>query len=829
MNSEIKDEISKNEMSMEIEKKKDKKRKKNKKQLLQSTSSQTSIKHNLPSNDIITKTLSTQINQFCPFEKSNDIIFVKNERYSIDNFSLYQNKFKSRYLKERIKEYNECYISSSSLVSKEKNSITNNILRPSLNNNNKIIKHTSTYLNTMQKSVILFNSKKYDDCYHYLISHNIIKDQREFAELLLVYNGYDKNSIGNFLSKNTYELNQDYIILKYFIEKINFTNVPILNSLRFLLSRVNLPSDSNLLLKIIEIFAEVFYSDNKHLDIYPDSNAIYLLCSVILAVNTMLVRKDITNIKVISKEEFASMNNSIRKDICDNIYNALACNNLNVIYDYNETFNRKLSVVSKIDKNKKQLEKNSTIVLDDISIEENEGESLIAMMKKGNQFIKYGSNNPSMHNKYIYLDVSEGKLIIKKTCFFLCNKTRAIYISDILDVYYGTNNSKFNDKYNIKPQHEQCCLSIETKKRIIDIKSAEVNQCMMWYKGIKYLIKKYNKKDTSINLQLLVTTEDKLVNIWKNTILPNWDTYREVLINHSNTNNDKINFCGLYKRNGIPKIFRRKMWDILIGNEMQISQMPFISEVCDNDLINKHINSLFCTISEINFDIIIQENIFKQNIKEILFSFLSMRKDIPYNKNIIYIIAVFVLNNGNDNNTKTFSEFCNFVHHKAKFLIHILLRDEGYLNNRISFFDEQIEKKLPKLHKHFANLEIETKLYFTIWNEYIFSKYFISKRNRMLSSNNNNIEILFKLFDLIISNGELIIFEISLSLLIILEKKLLNMTIENIMKILTVYPYEFISNDDLMLKISEIDISKEYNIMITKEQLSHETKMLLTN
>ena len=99
----------------------------------------------------------------------------------------------------------------------------------------------------------------------------------------------------------------------------------------------------------------------------------------------------------------------------------------------------------------------------------------------------------------------------------------------------------------------------------------------------------------------------------------------------------------------------------------------------------------------------------------------------------------------------------------------------------------------------------------------------------MLSSNNNNIEILFKLFDLIISNGELIIFEISLTLLIILEKKLLNMTIENIMKILTVYPYEFISNDDLMLKISEIDISKEYNIMITKEQLSHETKMLLTN
>ena len=44
-------------MSMEIEKKQDKKRKKNKKQLLQSTSSQTSIKHNLPSNDIITKTL----------------------------------------------------------------------------------------------------------------------------------------------------------------------------------------------------------------------------------------------------------------------------------------------------------------------------------------------------------------------------------------------------------------------------------------------------------------------------------------------------------------------------------------------------------------------------------------------------------------------------------------------------------------------------------------------------------------------------------------------------------------------------------------------------
>lgn len=827
MNSEIKDETSKNDMFMETEKTKNKKRKKFKKQLLQSTSSQTSIKHNLPSNDIISKTLTSQINQFCPFDKSNDIILPKNERYNIDNFSLYKNKFKSRYLKEKNKEYNDCHISNSSLVSKEKNSITNNILRPSLSNNNKIIKYTSAYLNAMQKSVILFNSKKYDDCYNYLISHNIIKDQREFAELLLIYKGYDKNSIGIFLSKNTYELNHDYIILKYFIEKINFTNIPVLNSLRFLLSRVNLPSDSNLLLKIIEIFAEVFYADNKHLDIYPDSTAIYLLCSVILAVNTMFTRKDITNIKVISKEEFASMNNSIRKDICDNIYNDLSRNNLNVIYDYNETFNRKLSVVSKIDKSNKQLEKNSTIVLDDISIEENEGELLITMMKKGNKFIKYGSNNPSMHNKYIYLDESERKLIIKETCFFLCKKIKTVHISDILDVYYGTNNSKFNEKYNIKPEHEQCCLSIETKKRIIDIKSEEVNQCMMWYKGVKFLIKKYNKKDTSINFQLMVTTEDKLVNIWKNTILPNWDTYREVLINH--TNNDEINFCLLYKRYGIPKMFRKKIWDILIGNEMQINQISFISEICDNDLINKHINSLYCKVSEINFDNIIQENIFKQNIKEILFSFLSMRKDIPYNKSIIYIIAVFVLNNGNDNNTKTFSEFCNFVHYKAKYIIRILLRDENFLSNRIVFFDEQIEKRLPKLHKHFLNLEIETKLYFTIWNEYIFAKYFISKRNRMFMNNSNNIEILFKLYDLIISNGELIIFEISLSILIILEKKLLNMTIENILKILTVFPYDLISNDDLMLKINEIDISNEYNIMIGKEKLSHETNVLLTN
>ena len=148
----------------------------------------------------------------------------------------------------------------------------------------------------------------------------------------------------------------------------------------------------------------------------------------------------------------------------------------------------------------------------------------IEMMKNGDAFIKYGSNNPVIHNKYISLDEKENKFIIKETCFLLCNKIRSININEIVDVYYGMSYSKYNDKYKIKPQTEDCCLSIETKKRIYDLRSKNVTQCTQWYKGIKYLIKKYktstNNKN-NINSIANNNNQDKISSIWINDIIPN--------------------------------------------------------------------------------------------------------------------------------------------------------------------------------------------------------------------------------------------------------------------------------------------------------------------
>ena len=821
-------------LSVDIEEKKRTKKKrkqKRKNKLLHSSlTSKTSTINNTP--NIITKRKadSSRINPFCPFDHSseeNTSMIYSTDRYDISSFNNNHNKFKQRFINR-----NSDKMLSNSSINIEKASTEKKSIRKTLtnSNNNKIIKYTTTYLNTIQKSIILFNSKKYSDCYQYLLSHNVIRNENEFAELLLISNGYDKSNIGNFLSKDTYELNKDYKLLNYYIQKIQFTNVPILTSLRFLLSRINLPSDSNLLLKIIEIFSNVFYADNKSYGIYKDSNCVYLLCSVILAVNTLFCRKDINNIKQITKEEFSSMNNDIDKSICDDIYKDLEKNPLNITYEYNEHFNRRLTAISKCDK----VERTSTIVLDDITIEETEGKELIEMMKNGDAFIKYGSNNPVIHNKYISLDEKENKFIIKETCFLLCNKIRSININEIVDVYYGMSYSKYNDKYKIKPQTEDCCLSIETKKRIYDLRSKNVTQCTQWYKGIKYLIKKYktstNNKN-NINSIANNNNQDKISSIWINDIIPNWNYYSNMLLNNAMINKKKklIDIHYLYRRYGVPKILRKKMWEILIGNEMNIDALLSLSNE-NEDVINKHINSLYCKVRSY-YDLKIEENVFKTSITRLLNGFMCLRKDIPYNKNILYIFAMFIIVNNleSENDTITiFSQFCNFIHYKANFLLKYLKEDESFINSRMTFYDSLLMIKLPKLYNHFSQLEIETKLYFNNWMDSLFVRYFIYEK-KMNSINKINNDTIFKIFDNLLIKGEVFLYEIIISILTLLEKKLLNMPIEHILHYLSKYPYEVISENDLFMKLLNVNFQKEYEEMNSKEKKVNETNILLRN
>ena len=80
----------------------------------------------------------------------------------------------------------------------------------------------------------------------------------------------------------------------------------------------------------MDTFSQKFFDNNKDdnnfIKIFKNTNAIYLLVSTILALNTMFTRKDIKNMNVIKKPEFKSMNKDIDEAYVDALYDELKKN-----------------------------------------------------------------------------------------------------------------------------------------------------------------------------------------------------------------------------------------------------------------------------------------------------------------------------------------------------------------------------------------------------------------------------------------------------------------------------------------------------------------------
>lgn len=184
------------------------------------------------------------------------------------------------------------------------------------------------FIKKMEESILCFNVKKYEKAYDIIYESKIINEKSQFAEILLVYKGYDKNVLGDFLSKKKAP-NENGEILELFIKHLDFRNMDILKALKTLLTFVNLPSEASLMLVIIEIFSNIYYEDNKAN--YPDINSIYLFACSILSLNSLFhntIHKD-----KMSMESFCKMNSSIDKKITEKIYNEIKINKIEIIYD----------------------------------------------------------------------------------------------------------------------------------------------------------------------------------------------------------------------------------------------------------------------------------------------------------------------------------------------------------------------------------------------------------------------------------------------------------------------------------------------------------------
>ena len=114
------------------------------------------------------------------------------------------------------------------------------------------------------------------------------------------------------------------------MEKIDFRSMQFLDAIRFLLSRLNFPQDSTLILGILDVFTQVYNSDNKNK--FKDSNVLYLLASTILAINT-LFHKNMANMPSLKKETFVNMNKDVDPTVLETIYEEVKINKLDFTYE----------------------------------------------------------------------------------------------------------------------------------------------------------------------------------------------------------------------------------------------------------------------------------------------------------------------------------------------------------------------------------------------------------------------------------------------------------------------------------------------------------------
>ena len=303
--------------------------------------------------DSRTETLDNlDIGKILQEQEENDI------KYNFKNIEDGKQNIKERYIKEKLEEINTTILRMSHKKQIEKN--TNIDIRQST----PLLKSKTTFENyekeserrkcetefllIVEKAIISFNLKKYMESYTYLENSGVIKNLSEFGKFLLVVSGFDKAILGEFLAKEK-PPNDSKNVLNSFMNAIdlNYKRNSFLECLRFLLTRIILPKDANLILVIMDTFSEKFFTcnkkDSKFVSIFCNINAIYLLVSTILALNTMFTRKDIKNMNIIKKEEFKSMNKDIDANYLSELYEELKKKPILLSDNYNEEIYKKLA------------------------------------------------------------------------------------------------------------------------------------------------------------------------------------------------------------------------------------------------------------------------------------------------------------------------------------------------------------------------------------------------------------------------------------------------------------------------------------------------------
>lgn len=814
----------------------------------------------------------------------NDNLDVENENrtYSKDTLTRGQAFFKNRYIKSKLsKEENQIMLRSRMQNTTKKDprrrrrstdSDSVEITQKTMNTEKEARKYHSLFLKKVEKSIFSFNLKKYDDSYQELKSHGIIENTAEFGEFLLVMNGFDKYVIGEFLSK-TKSPNNDGEVLEGFVRCIQMEKIIFVDTLRFLLSRLNLPKDANMILTIIDAFTLVYYEKNQALNHYKDSNAVYLLASSMLALNTMFTRTDIKTIKPMKEEEFIKMNEHVTTSVAQDNYNSLKQKPIDMTYNYNEQVYRRLSSLVEADMNKKSNNK-SVDNTNEPGSTENKSLKEDEMLQKGEEFLKYESSG-SPQKIFIFTDDKFTKLFKAKSGNNR-HRTKApsIELNEINDVFLGIQNSVVFQKRKIPAEEEITCITIVYGKNTLNLKHKSKEIASSWVKSLKIKIDNSKiEKEKAIEKEFRKESAVMKTNsyyIWKEEIIPFWKKYykyikanwREFTVLYSDYNpkaeNIHINdiyakimtsepdeprmsqeeFYSVYQK-GLPPKVRILVWPMIIGNACSINENLYnyylskieqihfdkIEEKYGEDLKNK---KQFTLSSDFILDQMIKDIIKAKN-------FFAQDKDIPTNitqqqlmEDVFKIIRIFKLYRPDIlydkslvyiamlfvfNSENYFNSFLNFINvFVSSFLVNFFSKEELVIDNYTSFFEMLLETHLPKIKAHFDKLEITPCLYLVKWFETMYTKTFKYKT-------------VLRIWDLFLVKGESVMFSVAIAFLKLQQDDLLNLPVSEVFRRLKRLPNKY-RDEYLFSEMGDLDIERTFRKWKEENSLAQEKGVL---
>ena len=464
-----------------------------------------------------------------------------------------------------------------------------------------------------------------------------------------------------------------------------------------------------------------------------------------------------------------------------------------------------------------------------------------------------------------------------------------VKIEDISDIYVGVSHCEILEKYlkiNKGLDNESNYFTIKAKSDVIVIKSDNKDLLFKWLKALKSLVYKNQKLKDKEN-EKLKKIESETIKIWGEHIGNKWTEYGRYLIykinnkieynknfNSSNKkekiksdlideklnfNSKKINifingvnnklsgkgkeenildyneFLFLYKI-GIPHKFRPIIWDTLIENlcgitkdiyEFYSQQIEIIDlikkmkEYKENKGTSTSLNSDEELINNIIVGIIKTQDLFFkeldsiEDINEFLIQvykmvrvFFMMRIDIPYNKAIVNYTFFFKLIFKDE--YTCFKNLFNFI--CSSNIVRYFSKNELYIENNCRLFDTLLKKFIPKIYEHLNNLDFGCELFIIQWFENLFTETL-------------DYKILLRIFDLFLIYGELLFFQVGLTIIKLQEEDLLNYPINELFKILRRLPSKF-DEEKFFECLDQMNIEQKYNNIIVKINLLSQKDLL---